>query len=219
MRDLKGYGRTPPNPNWPGGARVAVSFVINFEEGAEMSLSDRRCLQREGLRGHRRGGGRARPLHGIALRVRHQGRVVADRRYAGAARRADDRQHLRQGGRTLALADRGRGEARPRDLLPRLALGEACAHGGGRGARGDRQDGAGADRGSRARGRSAGTRARRRRPTRAACWSRKAASSTTATTIPTTCRSSSRSQASSTWCCPTASTPTTCTITRASTAS
>ena len=40
MRDLKGYGRTPPNPEWPGGARVAVSFVINFEEGAEMSLSD-----------------------------------------------------------------------------------------------------------------------------------------------------------------------------------
>lgn len=39
MRDLKGYGRTPPDPNWPGGARVAVSFVINFEEGAEMSLS------------------------------------------------------------------------------------------------------------------------------------------------------------------------------------
>jgi allantoinase len=40
MRDLKGYGRTPPNPNWPGGARVAVSFVINFEEGAEMSLAE-----------------------------------------------------------------------------------------------------------------------------------------------------------------------------------
>jgi allantoinase len=39
MRDLKGYGRTPPNPNWPNDARVAVSVVINFEEGAEMSLS------------------------------------------------------------------------------------------------------------------------------------------------------------------------------------
>jgi hypothetical protein len=38
-RDLKGYGRTPPDPKWPGGARVAVSFVINFEEGAELSLS------------------------------------------------------------------------------------------------------------------------------------------------------------------------------------
>ncbi len=38
-RDLKGYGRTPPDAKWPGGARVAVSFVINFEEGAELSLS------------------------------------------------------------------------------------------------------------------------------------------------------------------------------------
>ena len=53
-RDLKGYGRTPPDPQWPGGARVAVSFVINFEEGAEMSLSAGDA-QREGLRGHRRG--------------------------------------------------------------------------------------------------------------------------------------------------------------------
>ena len=34
-RDLVGYGRTPPKANWPGGARVAVSFVLNYEEGAE----------------------------------------------------------------------------------------------------------------------------------------------------------------------------------------
>ena len=34
-RDLRGYGRTPPDPVWPGGARVAVQFVINYEEGAE----------------------------------------------------------------------------------------------------------------------------------------------------------------------------------------
>lgn len=34
-RDLVGYGRTPPHPHWPGDARIAVSFVLNFEEGAE----------------------------------------------------------------------------------------------------------------------------------------------------------------------------------------
>ena len=34
-RDLIGYGATPPDPRWPGGARVAVQFVINYEEGAE----------------------------------------------------------------------------------------------------------------------------------------------------------------------------------------
>jgi allantoinase len=34
-RDLVGYGPTPPHPNWPGAARVAVSFVLNYEEGGE----------------------------------------------------------------------------------------------------------------------------------------------------------------------------------------
>ena len=37
-RDLRGYGRTPPDPAWPDGARVAVQFVINYEEGAENSI-------------------------------------------------------------------------------------------------------------------------------------------------------------------------------------
>lgn len=34
-RDLVGYGRTPPNPQWPGNARLAVQFVLNYEEGGE----------------------------------------------------------------------------------------------------------------------------------------------------------------------------------------
>ncbi len=34
-RDLVGYGRTPPPPQWPGQARIAVQFVINYEEGGE----------------------------------------------------------------------------------------------------------------------------------------------------------------------------------------
>ena len=34
-RDLVGYGRTPPHPRWPGKARIAVQFVLNYEEGAE----------------------------------------------------------------------------------------------------------------------------------------------------------------------------------------
>jgi putative urate catabolism protein len=37
-RDLLGYGRNPPDPRWPGGARVAVQFVINYEEGGERSI-------------------------------------------------------------------------------------------------------------------------------------------------------------------------------------
>ncbi|WP_028639693.1 allantoinase PuuE [Novosphingobium acidiphilum] len=38
IRDLVGYGAMPPDPCWPGGARVAVQFVINYEEGAENSV-------------------------------------------------------------------------------------------------------------------------------------------------------------------------------------
>ncbi|KTF37981.1 allantoinase PuuE [Xanthomonas vesicatoria] len=34
-RELVGYGATPPAAQWPGGARIAVQFVINYEEGAE----------------------------------------------------------------------------------------------------------------------------------------------------------------------------------------
>jgi putative urate catabolism protein len=37
-RDLIGYGATPPDPRWPDGARVAVQFVVNYEEGAENSV-------------------------------------------------------------------------------------------------------------------------------------------------------------------------------------
>lgn len=34
-RDMRGYGPTPPDPQWPGGAKLAVQFVLNYEEGGE----------------------------------------------------------------------------------------------------------------------------------------------------------------------------------------
>jgi allantoinase len=37
-RDLIGYGRKPPHPQWPNGARIALQFVLNHEEGAENSV-------------------------------------------------------------------------------------------------------------------------------------------------------------------------------------
>jgi putative urate catabolism protein len=37
-RDMVGYGRVPPHAQWPGDARIAVQFVINYEEGAENSI-------------------------------------------------------------------------------------------------------------------------------------------------------------------------------------
>ena len=37
-RDMSGYGPTPPAANWPGGARIAVQLVLNYEEGGENSI-------------------------------------------------------------------------------------------------------------------------------------------------------------------------------------
>ena len=37
-RDMVGYGRAPPDPRWPGGARIALNIVVNYEEGGESSV-------------------------------------------------------------------------------------------------------------------------------------------------------------------------------------
>jgi allantoinase len=39
-RDFVGYGRSPPDPRWPSGARLALVVVLNVEEGAEVSIPD-----------------------------------------------------------------------------------------------------------------------------------------------------------------------------------
>ncbi|HTU68748.1 MAG TPA: allantoinase PuuE [Candidatus Baltobacteraceae bacterium] len=40
MRDMIGYGAKPPDPKWPGGARLALQIVMNYEEGSEYSIPD-----------------------------------------------------------------------------------------------------------------------------------------------------------------------------------
>ena len=37
-RNMQGYGGKPPAADWPGGARIAVQFVLNYEEGGENSV-------------------------------------------------------------------------------------------------------------------------------------------------------------------------------------
>lgn len=37
-RDFTGYGANPPDARWPGGARIAVQFVLNYEEGGENNI-------------------------------------------------------------------------------------------------------------------------------------------------------------------------------------
>jgi allantoinase len=48
-RDFVGYGGTPPHPHWPGGARIALNIVINYEEGSELSFSDGDGVTETGL--------------------------------------------------------------------------------------------------------------------------------------------------------------------------
>ena len=39
-RDMVGYGPNPPHPHWPGDAKIAVQFVLNYEEGSENNVLD-----------------------------------------------------------------------------------------------------------------------------------------------------------------------------------
>lgn len=48
-RDLVGYGANPPDPRWPNGARLAVNFVMNYEEGSEPSVQDGEGYSETGL--------------------------------------------------------------------------------------------------------------------------------------------------------------------------
>ena len=48
-RDLVGYGENAPDPQWPNGARLAVNFVMNYEEGSEPSVQDGEGYTETGL--------------------------------------------------------------------------------------------------------------------------------------------------------------------------
>lgn len=48
-RDLIGYAGNPPDPKWPGAARLALNFVMNYEEGSEPSIGDGESYSERGL--------------------------------------------------------------------------------------------------------------------------------------------------------------------------
>ncbi len=48
-RDFVGYGPVPPDPRWPGGARLALNIVLNYEEGSEPSIPDGDAATESGL--------------------------------------------------------------------------------------------------------------------------------------------------------------------------
>lgn len=77
-RDLVGYGRTPPHAQWPGRARVAVQFVLNYEEGGENAVLHGDAGSEQFLSEmFNRGLPRTPPEHGRHLRIRLAGGRVA----------------------------------------------------------------------------------------------------------------------------------------------
>ena len=79
-RDLIGYGRNRPNPEWPGNARIAVQFVINHEEGAELNVlawRQRIGILAVGIWFRDAAVGRSLSAGRVDVRIRHSCRLLA----------------------------------------------------------------------------------------------------------------------------------------------
>ncbi len=109
-RDLVGYGRSPPHAQWPGDARIAVQFVLNYEEGGESSvLHGDAGFRAVPVRDHRRGRlPRAPSQHGVDLRVRVAGRRLADPARVRAPPPSADGLRRRHGARAQSARSRPR---------------------------------------------------------------------------------------------------------------
>src|SRR3984957_17717578 len=127
-RDLTGYGAHPPNPNWPGNARLAVNFVLNFEEGSEPSIGDGDPASEWGLTEY---GSTSPGVIGRDLAAEGMFAYGSPRGFLGGeapvrrARPAHDHLRLRPGIGAQPACRRRDQSRRPRHLLPRLALGKA----------------------------------------------------------------------------------------------
>ncbi|TGD95286.1 polysaccharide deacetylase family protein [Methylobacterium nonmethylotrophicum] len=138
-RDFRGYGGTPPAVAWPGGARLAVSVVVNVEEGAELSLGmgDERneavyevveevvghrdlCMESHFEYGTRAGWPRIRALlaaYGVSATLNANGRAVALSPWLAQEAVADGHEVAAHGWRWERHA--GMGEAEERAAIAR----------------------------------------------------------------------------------------------------
>ena len=142
-RDFLGYGRNPPQARWPGDARIAVSFVVNFEEGAEFAISD--------------GDPANEAVYEVTHRVERMADLCLDSHFEYGSRAGWWRvmnvfdEHGAKatvsacgwGGRAHARTGSRRHRPWPRNLRPRLAMGEPCRHERDGGARSHRPRGSG----------------------------------------------------------------------------
>ena len=120
-RDMNGHGPTPPDPQWPDDARIAVQIVLNYEEGGENNILHGDAASEAFLSeivGAAALAGPAPLEHGIDLRIRGARRVLAAAPDAGGS--ADHR--LRRRDRPGTRARAGRRDA-GRRVGDRLATG------------------------------------------------------------------------------------------------
>ena len=94
-RDFVGYGPKPAHMTWPGGVKLAINLVLNYEEGSEYSLAGGRPQRQLGRIQHPRQPAGARPRHRDAFRIWQPRRGLA----AGPALRP-----LRDSGHGFACA-------------------------------------------------------------------------------------------------------------------
>ena len=108
-RDLRGYGPQPPHARWPGDARIAVQFVLNYEEGGENNVLHGDPTSRDlPVRAGHRAGLREPPHdHGVDVRVRLARRRVAHPARVRAARPAAHGVWRRHGAGALPRAAEG----------------------------------------------------------------------------------------------------------------
>ena len=143
-RDFWATARTRPIRKWPNGARLAVNFVMNYEEGSEPSVQDGEGYTETGLTKSTTSAGRherPRPRRRRHVRVRQPGRLLAPDARLPGARPADDGVRLRAGARAQPAGRRGDQDVGLRCLQPRLALDQALHAERGGGARAHRQGG------------------------------------------------------------------------------
>jgi allantoinase len=150
-RDFAGYGASPPDPRWPGAARLALSFVLNYEEGGERSVLEgdgesesylhevvgappsigRRNLSTESMfeYGSRAGFWRVHRIftaHGLPLTVYAVGRALERNPDAGRAMAGAGWEVASHGWRWFDYADMPEDEEREHMRLAIAAIEQAC---------------------------------------------------------------------------------------------
>jgi putative urate catabolism protein len=70
FRDFVGYGEKTPDPKWPNGAKIAISFVVNYEEGGENTVLNGDLKSEVFL--NETPGGQARPVRDVNMETQYE---------------------------------------------------------------------------------------------------------------------------------------------------